>query len=256
MIDLVTLLAIAKEASIAAGSDILEVYESGDFSVEAKSDDSPLTKADKAAHNRIVDFLEKTSIPILSEEGRDIPYSERSKWEYFWMVDPLDGTKEFIKRNGEFTVNIALIHDGEPILGVVYPPVTNELYWAVKNQGAFKQKGENVVRLTTSKKSLSEERLKVVASRSHLSRETEDYLNKLKMPEIVSKGSSLKFLFIAEGLADVYPRFGPTMEWDTAAAHVIVSESGGSVVLDDEKTKLSYNKQNLLNPTFIVLPFN
>lgn len=249
------LLETAKEAALAAGEEILKIYDSGDFSIEAKSDNSPLTLADKAAHNKIVSFLEKTGIPILSEEGRDIPYEERSKWEYFWMVDPLDGTKEFIKKNGEFTVNIALIHNGEPILGVVYPPVLDEMYFATKGEGSFLEKDGAQKRLSTSRKKLVESSLKVVASRSHMSKETEDYLSNLNNPEIVSKGSSLKFLLIASGEADLYPRFGPTMEWDTAAANIIVREAGGMVTLEDHKTPLTYNKQNLLNPYFVVLPF-
>ncbi|MEM7298688.1 MAG: 3'(2'),5'-bisphosphate nucleotidase CysQ [Bacteroidota bacterium] len=248
------LLSIAKNAALAAGEEILKIYESGDFSIEAKADNSPLTQADKAAHRKIVDFLEKTKIPILSEEGRNVSYAERSKWEFFWMVDPLDGTKEFIKKNGEFTVNIALIHDHEPILGVVYPPVLKELYWAVKGQGSFVESEGDVLILKTSNGDLSEEGVKVVASRSHMSSETEVYLSNFVKPEVVSKGSSLKFLLVASGSADVYPRFGPTMEWDTAAAHIIVTESGGRVVLQDEQTPLSYNKKELLNPYFIVLP--
>lgn len=253
--DLQKLLEICKQAAQEAGDEILKIYKTGDFSIEAKSDDSPLTKADKAAHVKIVSHLESTNIPILSEEGRDISYSERSKWEYFWMVDPLDGTKEFIKKNGEFTVNIALIHKEESILGVVYTPVLDELHWAIKELGAFRQVEGKVEKLMVSNKKLNERSLKVVASRSHMSSETEDYLKKLATPEIVSKGSSLKFLLVASGEADVYPRFGPTMEWDTAAAHIIVKEAGGSVTLIDEKTELSYNKQDLLNPYFIVLPF-
>ncbi len=254
-LDLEKLLEIAKEAAKAAGEDILEIYESGDFSIEAKSDNSPLTMADKAAHNRIVSFLEKTEIPILSEEGKDVSFDERSKWEYFWMVDPLDGTKEFIKKNGEFTVNIALIHNGESILGVVYPPVIGEMYWAINGTGAYVEKDGDVTKLSTTKKQLSESGMRVVASRSHMSPETEAYVAKLDNPSIVSKGSSLKFLLIASGSADVYPRLGPTMEWDTAAAHSIVKEAGGSVVLEDGETPLTYNKENLLNPYFIVLPF-
>lgn len=253
-LNLDSLLEVAKKAALAAGAEILKIYESGDFSIEAKSDDSPLTLADKAAHHKIVSFLERTSIPILSEEGRDIPFNERANWEYFWMVDPLDGTKEFIKKNGEFTVNIALIHKGESILGVVYPPVLGDLYWAVNRKGAFLQSKGEINKLTTTKKELTESNLKVVASRSHMSSETEEYVSKLSQPQIVSKGSSLKFLLVASGEADVYPRFGPTMEWDTAAAHVIVTEAGGRVTLDDETTPLTYNKENLLNPYFIVLP--
>jgi len=254
-LDLVTLLEIAKTAALAAGAEILKIYQSGDFSIEAKSDNSPLTRADKAAHNVIASFLEKTEIPILSEEGRDIPYSERSKWEYFWMVDPLDGTKEFIKKNGEFTVNIALIHKKESILGVVYTPVLHELYWAISGMGAFTESQGQISSLNTSGRTLADKGLRVVASRSHMSLETEGYLKKLDEPQIVSRGSSLKFLLIASGDADLYPRFGPTMEWDTAAAHVIVKEAGGSVTLEDEKTPLFYNKEVLLNPGFIVLPY-
>lgn len=254
--DLTKLVEIAKEAAIEAGKVIIDIYESGDFSIEAKADNSPLTLADRAAHNKIVAFLEKTGIPILSEEGRDIPYSERKDWEYFWMLDPLDGTKEFIKKNGEFTVNIALIYRGESILGVVYPPVLNELYWGIKGEGSFKQVKNDIEKLSVSRKPLTESFLKVVASRSHMSSETENYLKKLSEPKIVSKGSSLKFLLVASGEADIYPRFGPTMEWDTAAAHVIVTEAGGLVTLEDEINPLSYNKENLLNPYFIVLPFS
>jgi len=246
------LLSVAKEAGLAAGEEIIKIYETGDFSVETKSDDSPLTKADKASHQKIVAILRETSIPVLSEEGKEIPYAERSRWEYFWMVDPLDGTKEFIKKNGDFTVNIALIHHNEPILGVVYPPVLKAIYWAVKGKGAFAEKNGKVTGLNTTKRYLSEPGLRVVASRSHISTETENYLKKLNQPKIVSKGSSLKFLLVASGEADLYPRFGPTMEWDTAAAHVIVNEAGGSVVLQDGQASLSYNKENLLNPYFIV----
>ena len=253
--DLKELLSIAKEASLAAGKEIIKIYETGDFSIEAKLDDSPLTTADTAAHQKIISILQKTNIPILSEEGKEIPYEERSKWEYFWLVDPLDGTKEFIKKNGEFTVNIALIHHKKPVLGVVYLPTSEELYWAMIGKGAFIEKGGESSVLNTTKKPLSTSGLKVVASRSHMNIETEKYLKKLNQPEIVSKGSSLKFLLVASGEADLYPRFGPTMEWDTAAAHIIVSEAGGSVVLKDENLPLIYNKQDLLNPYFIVLPF-
>lgn len=252
--ELENLLKIARYAALEAGAEILKIYESGDFSIEAKSDKSPLTLADKAAHLRIVSHLEETSLPILSEEGRNIPYEERADWDYFWMVDPLDGTKEFIKKNGEFTVNIALIHKGKSILGVVYPPILNEMYWGSEGKGAFKEINGEVSMLNTTKKSLGESRVKVVASRSHMSKETEEYVSKFDKPSIVSKGSSLKFLLVASGEADVYPRFAPTMEWDTAAAHAIVSEAGGRIVLQDGITPLTYNKENLLNPSFIALP--
>lgn len=249
--DLKELLKIGEEAALAAGKEILKIYESGDFSVESKADNSPLTLADKASHNAIVSYLDKTGIPILSEEGRDIPFEERKNWKRFWMIDPLDGTKEFIKKNGEFTVNIALIEDNEPILGVVYPPVLDQMYTAVKGQGAFL----NGSRISVSMKKLTEPNLKVVASRSHMSQETQDFVDDLSHPEIVSKGSSLKLLMVASGEADVYPRFGPTMEWDTAAAHAVVTEAGGQVVHTDLKTPVVYNKENLLNPFFVVLGF-
>ncbi len=248
------MLEIAKIAAYAAGKTILDIYETGDFSVEVKADDSPLTIADKAAHTKIISFLEKTKIPILSEEGREIPFAERKNREYFWMIDPLDGTKEFIKKNGEFTVNIALIHNLNVVLGVVYPPVLDELYYAIENRGAYKINMSEEIKLTTTKKNLTESGVKVVVSRSHMSKETAQYLQQLNEPEIVPKGSSLKFLLVASGEADVYPRFGSTMEWDTAAAHIVVTEAGGSVMLKDHKTSLSYNKKNFLNPNFIVLP--
>ncbi len=249
-VNLKELLAIATEAAKAAGDEIIKIYESGDFSVESKSDNSPLTLADKASHLKIVSFLEKTGIPILSEEGRDIPFEERSNWPYFWMIDPLDGTKEFIKKNGEFTVNIALIKGDKPVLGVVYPPILDEMYSAVEGEGATLD-GKKI---TTSKAGLDQSGLKVVASRSHMSPETQEFVDKLVSPEIVSKGSSLKLLMVASGEADVYPRFGPTMEWDTAAAHVIVTESGGKVMKTDMVNPVVYNKEDLLNPFFIVLP--
>ncbi|MEO9483338.1 MAG: 3'(2'),5'-bisphosphate nucleotidase CysQ [Ekhidna sp.] len=253
-VELESLLEIAKKAAFAAGTEIMNIYESGDFAIEAKSDDSPLTIADKAAHNTIVSYLEKTGIPILSEEGIAIPYSERASWEYFWMVDPLDGTKEFIKKNGEFTVNIALIHKDESILGVVYPPVIGDIYWASRGSGAYRESNGTVEKLNTTKRDLKESGVKVVASRSHMSEETSKYVAQFENPDVVSKGSSMKFLLVASGEADVYPRFAPTMEWDTAAAHAIVSEAGGRVVFENEITPLSYNKEDLLNPSFIVLP--
>ena len=239
---------IAKEASLLAGAKILEIYNSDDFAVELKGDNSPLTKADKAAHEIIMSFLEPTDIPVLSEEGRDIAYEERGAWEYLWVVDPLDGTKEFIKRNGEFTVNIALIRNQEPILGVVYAPVLNKLYAAAEGAGAtLKVADQESVLNTKEELDLTRPNLKVVASRSHLNDDTQAFLDQLTNPEIVSMGSSLKFMVIAEGNADVYPRFAPTMEWDTAAAHAVLKELGGKVT-DPKGESLKYNKENLLNP--------
>lgn len=243
-----SLLETAKIAAQKASKKILEIYESGDFSVEAKADNSPLTLADKASHNVIIAELEQTAIPILSEEGASIPFEIRKNWDYFWMIDPLDGTKEFIKKNGEFTVNIALIHQNRPVLGVVFTPVLDDLFYAVKGEGAFK----NEAKIRVNQFKLSESSLKVVASRSHLNDETKDYLDKLKDPEIVSKGSSLKLLMVAEGEADLYPRYAPTMEWDTAAAQIIVEEAGGTVTIKDSDDPVRYNKEDMLNPYFLV----
>lgn len=252
IINLPELLALSEKAARAAGAAILEIYESGDFSVEEKADNSPLTLADKASHNRIISFLEKTNLPILSEEGRSISYDKRKKWGYFWMIDPLDGTKEIIKKNGEFTVNIALIHQGQPILGVVHPPTLNQMYTAIQGAGSFLDGNK----IQVSGKTLDAPNLRVVASRSHLNPETEEFITRINHSAIVSKGSSLKLLMIASGEADVYPRFGPTMEWDTAAAQIIVEEAGGQVLHTDFKKSVEYNKENLLNPFFIVLGYN
>lgn len=246
------LLETAKIAAQKAAEEILRIYESGDFSIEAKADDSPLTLADKASHLSIVAELEKTNLPILSEEGRDIPYEERKVWDYFWMIDPLDGTKEFIKRNGEFTVNIALIHKGEPILGVVQVPVQNKLYYASLNQGAYLEEAGNSQKLKTNSQQPTAKGLKVVASRSHLNDETRTYMDTLNQPEIVSMGSSLKLIAVAEGTADLYPRFAPTMEWDTAAAQAIVTEAEGHVLVKNSESAVQYNKHDLLNPHFLV----
>jgi 3'(2'), 5'-bisphosphate nucleotidase len=252
-LNLVTLLAPAIHASEAACQEIMEVYNSGDFQAEAKGDQSPLTIADKRAHHKIVDILKETGFPVLSEEGRNIPYEERKGWDYFWMVDPLDGTKEFIKRNGEFTVNIALIHQGNPVMGVVAIPVTGDVYYALRGEGAFVKRDGAVTRLHQRNTiDLTTSGLRVVASRSHMNGETEAFINSLKFPELVSKGSSLKFLLLAEGKADVYPRFAPTMEWDTAAAHAIVNETGFHVFQQGTDKPLVYNKPDLLNPFFIV----
>ncbi|GCC50622.1 3'(2'),5'-bisphosphate nucleotidase [Chryseotalea sanaruensis] len=248
------LLTNAIEAAEAACLDILEVYNTADFQEERKGDQSPLTLADKRSHATIAGILASTNLPVLSEEGKTIPYEIRKNWEYFWMVDPLDGTKEFIKRNGEFTVNIALIHNQEPILGVVAIPVTNQVFYAVKNQGAFIKENQLTRKLAYRPSvDLSKPGVRVVASRSHIDLETQAFVNKLNEPQLVSKGSSLKFLLVAEGAADVYPRFAPTMEWDTAAAHAIVNEVGYRVLQKDSDKPVQYNKPDLLNPFFICI---
>jgi 3'(2'), 5'-bisphosphate nucleotidase len=254
----------AIKAALEAGKAILEVYRSGNFEVEVKSDNSPLTLADRKAHEIISTFLEATGFPVLSEESNAISYEERRKWKKFWLVDPLDGTKDFIKRNGEFTVNIAFIIDQAPVLGVVYTPVDDQLYYADLNLGSFRisnasnlewNGGINIdkgVKLPCS----GNNDFRIVASRSHLNPETAAFIDGLKRKHpdarIVSRGSSLKLCMIAEGEADVYPRFAPTSEWDTAAGHAIVLASGGRISLagNDDNT-LVYNKKEMLNPWFI-----
>lgn len=244
----------AKKAALLAGREILSIYETGDFSIEAKADHSPLTKADKAAHEVIVRELEHTNLPVLSEEGKAIPYEQRKDWDYFWMIDPLDGTKEFIKKNGEFTVNIALVHRAQVVAGVVYAPVLGWLYWSIPGAGAFKSENDAPpVRIKAANFDAKKSGIKVVASRSHMSTETAQFIQGLVTPDLVSMGSSLKILLVAEGKADVYPRFAPTMEWDTAAAHGVAIEAGAGVFLTDQTTPLRYNKPDLLNPHFIVL---
>lgn len=252
MLDIDHLLSRAIEAAELACKPILEVYQSGNFAEEVKKDNSPLTLADKCSHDVIAKQLSSLGIPFLSEEGKSIPFAERKNWEYFWMVDPLDGTKEFLKQNGEFTVNIALIERNKPILGVVAVPVTGEIYYATKVGGAF-VKEDGIVRSLPSKGSIdfSASGLRVVASRSHMDANTQAFVSRLKEPSLVSKGSSLKFMLIADGLADVYPRFAPTMEWDTAASHAILSSIGCSIFQQNSSQELEYNKENLLNPGFL-----
>ncbi len=252
--NLKSLLDIAIEAAERASKEILDVYHSKDFETQLKSDNSPLTIADKRAHDCIVQHLEKTGLPILSEEGKDIPYEVRKHWKQFWIVDPLDGTKEFIKRNDEFTVNIALIENQQPILGVLAVPVNGVIYYAAKGLGVFKKVSGRQFPVTGGSKPATGNQqpvTRVVASRSHMNRETEDFITKLGKTEVVSAGSSLKFMLLAEGKADIYPRFGPTMEWDTAAAHAILMELGFSVHKTDSTAELTYNKSDLLNPYFI-----
>lgn len=254
------MLQIVIKAGIDAGQEILKIYNSDEFDVKFKKDESPLTKADIAAHKKIVAQLETTGIPVLSEEGADIPYNVRSKWDSYWLIDPLDGTKEFINRNGEFTVNIALIKDNYPVLGVVYVPVEDKLYMAEKDKGAFILENASFSDISNKKEIKSscvkDKKILAVSSKSHINSETLDFINNLENKgysiERKSKGSSLKLCMVAEGLAHVYPRFGPTMEWDTAAAHAICREAG--VIVKDFKSgqELIYNKENLLNNHFIV----
>jgi 3'(2'), 5'-bisphosphate nucleotidase len=251
--DLKELMLKAVETAEIASSAVMRIYNAGNFEVEAKADNSPLTLADKEAHRVISEGLKFSGFPILSEEGKMTPYDERKHWEYFWMVDPVDGTKEFMKRNGEFTVNIALIHKNFPVFGVVAVPVSGEVFYGGGDLGAFVKRGNTIYKLSTRKSAnFSDPELRVVASRSHLSDETKAFIDQLKTPTLLSKGSSLKFMLIAEGHADVYPRYAPTMEWDTAAAHAIVNAVGLKVFKIDSETELQYNKENLLNPYFLV----
>ena len=249
-INIKDIVAIAKEA----GDAIMQIY-SQDFEVEYKQDSSPLTLADKKANDIIENRLNQlpVNLPILSEEGKDIPYEERKHWEYFWLVDPLDGTKEFVKKNGEFTVNIALIYKDTPVLGVVYAPALDICYWAKQGEGAFKD-GQRLPLKTESQREI----YKIVASRSHMSDETQAFIDDIdtdKEKELISIGSSLKICLVAEGEADIYPRLGPTMEWDTGAAHAIVHEAGFSLngYNNSGYNKHFYNKKKLLNNWFVVI---
>ena len=238
----------------AAGQKIMEVYEDIDnFNVETKDDNSPLTRADKEANAVICDGLEKlsTQFPIISEENKEIPYADRKGYDYVWMVDPLDGTKEFIKRNGEFTVNIALIYKNKSIAGVVYTPVVDEMYYGIKDQGAYKVAKGTTSELQATFYHSEEKALSIVCSRSHLNEPTQKFIDDYNAPLKVSKGSSLKFLILACGDAQIYPRLAPTMEWDTAAAHIILEESGGSIVQAENGQPMQYNKEDLLNPHFV-----
>jgi 3'(2'), 5'-bisphosphate nucleotidase len=276
------------QAAITAGAAILDVYRSPDFEVEEKTDKSPLTLADRRSHEVIVNYLAKFDIPILSEEGRDIPYPERNKWDTYWLIDPLDGTKEFIKKNGEFTVNIAMIRHNKPVAGVIYVPDRDTLYFASTGIGAYKADAHQITGLLVEREerpdqcagsldSGNDQRLKdiiekstslpidqstnrpytIAGSRSHATPELEAIVEKKRREhgevEFISAGSSLKLCLVAEGRADIYPRTGPTMEWDTAAGQAVVECSGGKVYKYDTEEPLDYNKENLLNPWFVVV---
>ena len=257
---------IAIKAAILAGEEIFKIYSNpeSDFSVEKKADNSPITIADKKSHSIINQMLTGTNIPVLSEEGRNIPYTERKNWETMWMVDPLDGTKEFIKRNDEFTVNIALLENRIPVAGVIYLPVTGKLYAGAAGWGAFRMENASA---DTTIQSLEKDGTPlpqpngqhsyiIAGSRSHLNWKTKRYIQKLKKQHhevnVVRSGSSIKICMVAEGSVDEYPRFGPTMEWDTAAGHAITNAAGKKIWLTDFSGELAYNKKNLLNPHFIV----
>ncbi len=251
------------EAALRAGGEIMKVY-ARDFSVEEKDDKSPLTEADKQAHLKIKEYLDQTSIPVLSEEGKQMSYQEREGWSQFWLVDPLDGTKEFIKKNGEFTVNIALIENGLPVFGVIYAPYLKKLFvgkvggeaWVADGIEPDADVSSARANVTSIPKSKPEIPYIVVASRSHFSPETQEFVDELKAEkgeiEFASMGSSLKICLVAEGVADIYPRFGPTMEWDTGAGHAIAKAAGKTIIDHETGQEMRYNKENLLNNWFIV----
>lgn len=253
LIDIDKILKISEEA----GVEILKIYAE-DFEVYKKSDHSPLTDADEASNEVIVNALNKLypEIPIISEERKVTDYQERKSWEYCWLVDPLDGTKEFIKKNGEFTVNIALVQNGHPVLGVIYIPVTGQFYYGIKGQGSFRMdKSGNKYKIQAEPPEKNGI-YKVAGSRSHRSEAIEEFINSHKSQysriDYLPAGSALKFTLVAEGKAHVYPRYGPTMEWDTAAGQIIVEEAGGRVLRMDNQHKMGYNKEDLHNPYFIV----
>jgi 3'(2'), 5'-bisphosphate nucleotidase len=251
--DLVSLLPKVVSLAEKAGEAVMEVYTRGDFETTyKKEDDSPLTRADLASHRLLVDGLRALTPwwPVLSEESKDVPYAERQAWERYWLVDPLDGTKEFIKRRDEFTVNVAMIERGEPALGVVYAPAMEELYYAARDQGSFKRRGDQ----SPERIAVSDYRtggVTIVVSRSHAGAEVEALVRKIGPSESLSIGSSLKLCLVADGRAQLYPRLGPTMEWDIAAAQCVVEEAGG-LVTDLSGRRLHYNKPSLQNPPFIV----
>ena len=238
-----------KNIALEAGKAVMKIYKQ-DFKVNYKNDNSPLTQADLEANEIICNHLEELypNIPIMSEENKQIDYDLRKDWQYYWCIDPIDGTKEFVKKNGEFTINIALIYKDTPVLGVVYAPVLNDMYSAKKGFGAYK----NGIKLPIKR---DDNKFVIVASKSHLSNETKRFIDNIKTDKekvFISKGSSLKLCMVAEGTADIYPRLAPTMEWDTAASDAIVRESGKMSLYFKKKTPLIYNKVDLLNPWFIV----
>ncbi len=237
-----------------AGNIIMDIYGKDDFQIESKADESPLTIADKASNVYIEEALTKLhpEYPIVSEETKQASFDERRQYDYCWMVDPLDGTKEFIKRNGEFAINIALIKNHQVILGVIHVPAKNETYFAELGQGAYQQLGdEDPTPITAASYNTSMQGIRIACSRSHINDATRAYMDKYNEPILKPLGSALKFTEIAKGTVHLYPRFGPTMEWDTAPAQILVEEAGGQIWQWGTQEPLLYNKENLLNPHFI-----
>lgn len=254
--NLTILVAEVIKISIKAGIEILKIYNTQNFEVQYKSDDSPLTIADEISNKIITEALSKLTpqIPIISEEGVDIPFSERQHFEYFWLVDPLDGTKEFVTRTDDFAVNIALVHHDRPILGVVYVPCTEGIYFAVKNEGAFKIEHNLKEKIQCNVFKINGLNLKIPVSRSYLNEETKTLIaENFNDPILIARGSALKFTDIAEGSADIYPRIGTTMEWDTAAPQIILEEAGGKILHLETREPLVYNKVSLKNPNFVAM---
>lgn len=237
-----------------AAAAILEVYYSeGDWQLQHKSDDSPITLADRMSNDCINEGLQllPANYPIVSEENPAIPFEIRRHFHRFWLVDPLDGTREFLNRNGEFTVNIALIEQGQPLLGVVLSPVSDQLFYAVRGEGAWVEKEGQKQRLQAATVAMSQPGLRVLTSRSHLDAATQDYIGTLNKPVLLARGSSLKIAMLAAAEADLYPRLGPTSEWDTAAAQLLLEEAGGAVLNWHTGKPLCYNKEDMLNPFFL-----
>jgi 3'(2'), 5'-bisphosphate nucleotidase len=257
MTDMLYFLQTAEHAAREAGKKIMEIYRTGDFKPYLKPGESPITIADKSAHRIIMQHLNQTKLPVLSEEGIDIDFSERQNWEYFWLIDPLDGTKEFIQKNGQFTINIALVKENIPLAGVIYVPFSDTLYYGSKETGIFKNKKGKLLQFLPLKKRnhlkdfLQKKQTRIMVSRSHPSPGTTHFLNRFQQAVIIPLGSSLKFMWILENKADIYPRFGTTMEWDTVAAHAILNASNRGIYQVDLKSELVYNKPDLKNPFFI-----
>lgn len=242
--------------SLKAGKEILKIYNAQNYDVQYKSDDSPITIADEISNKIITEDLSKLVplFPVISEEGAVILFSDRQDFEYFWLVDPLDGTKEFVSRTDDFAVNIALIHHNQPILGVVYVPCTEGVFYAVKNEGAYKIDNNVRHQIQCSTFKITDSNLKVPVSRSYLNEETKTLIaERYDKPVLVPRGSALKFTDIAEGNADIYPRIGTTMEWDTAAPQIILEEAGGKILHLETGKPLFYNKESLKNPNFIAM---
>lgn len=234
---------------------VLNIYKT-DFNVISKEDESPLTLADKKCNDHICNYLKNITINnsgIISEEIKNDSYDKRKDLEWVWLIDPLDGTKEFVKKNGQFTVNIGLCQNSTPVFGIVSIPVTGEIYYGIKDIGSFKIDNDKIIKLQINDKDLLKEGIKIVASASHLNEETQKYIDQYNNPVIVNTGSSIKLLWVAENKADIYPRIAPTSEWDTCAAHAVVKYAGGKVLQYNSKDEVIYNKENLLNPYFIVI---